>query len=77
MEDFLIWINEDLWGLINNGSYRANVVKAIRITARNESMTATRLKQEANDKRCIRKLRGALPPVIYNYLRGCKTAQEI
>lgn len=40
-------------------------------------MIALGNKQKANDKRCIRELRGALTPVVYNYIRGCKTAHEI
>lgn len=40
-------------------------------------MTSNISKQQANNKRCIHELRGALPPVVYNYICGCKTAQDI
>ena len=30
-----------------------------------------------NEKRCLRELRGALPPVVYNNVRGLKSANEI
>lgn len=40
-------------------------------------MIALGNKKKANDKRCIRELCGALPPVVYNYIRGYNTSQEI
>lgn len=40
-------------------------------------MIAQGNKQKAKDKRCNRELHGAIPPVVYNYIHGCKTAQVI
>lgn len=34
-------------------------------------------KNKANDKKCLHELWGGLPFVIYNYIRGYKTAKEI
>lgn len=34
-------------------------------------------KMKANDKSCMRELRGALPAVVYNYLHCCRSAKEI
>ena len=33
-------------------------------------------KKTTNDKKALRELRGDLPPVVYNYVCGCKTAKE-
>lgn len=40
-------------------------------------MTVISLKKGANDKWCLHELRGGLPPVVYNYVRGYKNNQEI
>lgn len=77
MEDYLNGINEDLWHLIETEPYRANFVVAVGSATQNERSAVGQLKKEANEKKYLSKLRRALPPVVYNYVRGCKTAEEI
>lgn len=77
LEDYLITINENQWRPIKYGPFHATVVEDVGIDAQNTNVTATRMKKEENNKRCIRELGGALPLVFYNYIHDCKTTQEI
>lgn len=77
MEDYLNVIDEDLWRSIRDGPFRASMVEVVGTAAHHENFIVTWRKIEATDKRYIRELRAALPPFIYNYIHGCKTAQKI
>lgn len=77
MEEYLNGIDEDLCRSIEEGPYHVGAVEVVGSTTSNESLTVGRFRSEANDKICIRELRGALPPIVFNYVHGCKTAQEI
>lgn len=77
MEDYLNGIDEDIWRPIRDGPFCATTVDLVGTTTQNENIIVTRLKKEVDNKRCICKLRGVIPPVVYNYIRGCKTPQEI
>lgn len=57
-------INEDLLQLIKKGPYRTSVIEGVRSATHNESVTANIIKSIANDKRCMRELRGAPPLVV-------------
>lgn len=64
MEDYITGIDEDLWHPMKDGPYHVGVVEVVGIAAQNESMNATRLKKETNEKMCIREMRRALPLVV-------------
>ncbi|CAI9269200.1 unnamed protein product [Lactuca saligna] len=49
----------------------------VGMSATSEDMISRGSKMQENDKKCRRELRGALPPVVYNYVRGCETAKQI
>ena len=77
MEDHLNGLDEELWNCIKGSvqppSNAQNLGSSGSTFAVEEQ--ATRLKN--NEKHCMRELRGALPPVVYNYIRGCKTEKDI
>lgn len=77
VEDYLNDIDKDLCCTIIDGPFFATAIEVVGIVAHNENKTATRLRKEVNDKRCIRELWVALPIVISNYIHGYKTTQEI
>lgn len=76
MEDYQNGINEDLQRSIEKGPYRASTAESVGSTTQNESVIMDRKKRQSNDRRCVRELRGALTPIVYNYIRGCNSAQE-
>lgn len=43
----------------------------------NEDMITYGNKMKAKDKKCLCELPGALPPLVYNYVRGCSKAKQI
>lgn len=53
------------------------MVQAVGNVVAAKDMITQGNKKNANDKRCVRELQGALPPIVYNYIRGCKTAKVI
>lgn len=57
--------------------FRATTLEAVGTSTQNENVTIKQMKKEANDKSCIYELKGSFPPIAYNYIRSCKTAQEI
>ena len=54
-----------------------NVAEDVGIVGSTTNFALQKGRREANDKKCIRELRGALPPIVYNYVRSCKTTKEI
>lgn len=52
------------------------VVEDVGIDAQNVNIMVTRMRRKANDKRFIHELRGTLPPIVYNYIRGYKITQR-
>lgn len=77
MDDYLKGIDEDLWKSIDKGPYHDDLVQAIGNVGAAENMVAHGNKRKANDKKCLCELKGALPPIVYNYVSGCKTTKEI
>lgn len=71
MEDYLNNIDEDLWRSIETGPYHAYLVQVVGNVGVTEDMIAQGNKKKANDNKCLRELRGALLPFVYNYIRGC------
>lgn len=42
-----------------------------------KSIAALTLRRKAHDRKCMNELRGALPLVVYGYVRGRKNAKDI
>lgn len=77
MEDYVNCIDEDLWRLIETEPYRVDLVQAVGKVGVDEDIIVQENKMKGNDKRCLRELRGALAPIVYNYVCGFKTAKLI
>ena len=77
MEDYLNGINEDLWKCIDGEIRSTTMLQHVGTAASNPGVAQQAEKQKKNEKRCMCELRGALPPVVYNYVCSCKTSMEI
>ena len=77
MNDYLNGIDEGLWRSIDKDPFREDRVQVVGIVGQNEDMIALGNTNKAKDKRYIHELHEALPSIVYHYIRGCKTAQEI
>lgn len=56
-EDYLTRIDEDQWCPIRDAQFHATTVEVLGIITQNENVNVTKMKNQANDKRCIRELR--------------------
>ena len=77
MEDYLNEINEELWNRINGTVQHPANVQTIRASGTSNQVNDQLDHLKKKENRCMRELRGALPPVVYNHIRGCKTAKDI
>lgn len=77
MEDYLNEIDEDLWRCVKSDHFRPSMLAEIGNAGSITDVTAQADKKKPNDKRCMCELGGALPPVVYYYVRGCTTGKEI
>ena len=77
MEDYLNGIDEELWNCIDGTVQAPANVQPIGASTTTPEVLERQNRLKKNEKRCMRELRGALPPVVYNYIRSCKTAKEI
>ncbi|KAL7592013.1 hypothetical protein Lser_V15G31779 [Lactuca serriola] len=77
MEDYLNGIDEDLWKCIIGKVHSLTMLQNVGTVAASKDVAQQAEKPKKNEKRCMRELRGALPPVVYNYLHSCKTSKEI
>ncbi|XP_052622549.1 uncharacterized protein LOC128127868 [Lactuca sativa] len=77
MEDYLNGIDEELWNCIDGTVQAPANVQPIGASNTTAEVLERQNRMKKNEKRCMRELRGALPPVVYNYIRSCKTAKEI
>ncbi|CAI9287576.1 unnamed protein product [Lactuca saligna] len=68
MEDYLNEIDEDLWRCITSGNYRPRKLEQVTTVGSSTDDKLQAERQEASDKKCLYELRGALPPVVYNYI---------
>ena len=67
----------DPWRSVGTRPYQADLLQAVvNFGARGDMITQGN-KKKANDKKCLHELLGALPLVVYNYVRGCKTVKEM
>lgn len=53
------------------------MVQAIGSVGTTVEMVAQENTKKAYDKKALHELRGALPPIFYNCVHGCKTTKEI
>ena len=77
MEDYLNGLDEELWNCIKGTVLPPQNVQNIGSSGTTSVVEEQQTRLEKHEKRCMRELRGALPPVVYNYIRGCKTAKDI
>ena len=70
MEEYLKGLDEDLWIPIKEGDYDENWINFVGGAPNTEPIAATKRRKEENDWKCMWGLRGALPPVVYGYVRG-------
>nr|KAJ0225283.1 hypothetical protein LSAT_V11C100031530 [Lactuca sativa] len=77
MEAYLNGIDEELWNCILGDVRPPAAVQSIGTSSTNQNVNEQSERLLKNEKKCMRELRGALPPVVYNYVRSCKTAKEI
>ena len=75
MEDYLIGFDEDLWRCVKRGNFCPSMFSDVGSDGSSVDVTTQTNKFKANDKRCMFKLRGALPPVVYNYVQRFSTAK--
>ncbi|XP_052625667.1 uncharacterized protein LOC111890076 [Lactuca sativa] len=77
MEDYLNGIDEKLWNCINGPVLPPANVQTLGASGTSDQVSNQADHMKKNEKRCMRAQRGALPPVVYNYIRGCKIAKDI
>ncbi|CAI9296757.1 unnamed protein product [Lactuca saligna] len=77
MEDYLNGVDKVIWRCIETGPFRVGLVQAVRNVGTAEDIITQTNNKKENDKRCLCELRGALPSVVYNYVQGCKTLNDI
>ncbi|XP_023768575.1 uncharacterized protein LOC111917153 [Lactuca sativa] len=77
MQDYLNGLDEELWNCISGNNNPPSNVQPIGSSFGNSEVENQTDRLKKLEKMCVRELRGALPPVVYNYVRGCTTAKEI
>lgn len=77
MEDYLNGINENIWKSIKEANFRQYLVQNVGNVGAVAQMVVQASTRKTCDKKALRELRGALPPVVHNYVHGCKIAKEI
>ena len=77
MQDYLNGLDEELWSCITGKSTPPPNVQAIGSSSETSSVTDQVDRLKKLERRCMRELRGALPPVVYNYVRSCTTAKDV
>ncbi|KAL7614614.1 hypothetical protein Lser_V15G06614 [Lactuca serriola] len=70
-------IDEELWNCILDDVRPPAVVPNIGNSSTNHNVNEKSERLLKNEKKFMRELRGALPLVVYNYVRSCKSAKEI
>ena len=77
MENILTWIDEDLLWCIKSGNFHPSMLTEIGNVGSSADVATQTEKYKSNNKHCTHELHTSLPPVVYNYVRACKTAKEI
>ena len=52
-------------------------VQSIGTSSNNQNVTELTERLLKNENKCMRELKGALTPVVYNYVCSCKSAKDI
>ena len=69
-------IEEELWKYIT-GDVRPPHVQKIGTSSNNQNVQEQAKRLQKNKKKCMRELRGALPPIVDTYVCTCETSKEI
>ena len=77
MQDYLNGIGEEIWTCINGLVQPPTNVQTLGSSGTTSTVGDQQARLDIKEKKGMRELRGALPPVVYNYIRGCKTTKEI
>ena len=77
MQNYLNGLDEELWSCISGNVNPPANVQLIGSSSASSGVENQIDRLRKFEKRCMRELRGALPPVMYNYVRSCTTAKEI
>ena len=77
MEDYLNVIDQELWKCILSDVHPPPTVQSIGTSSNNKNVNEQTERLLKNEKKSIGELRGALHPVVYNYVSSCKTVKEI
>jgi len=77
MQDYLNGLDEELWKCISGEINQPAQVQPIGMSSSSSEVDNQTDRLKRLEKKCMRELRGALPPVVYNYVRTCTTAKEI
>ena len=77
MQDYLNGIDEELWKCITDDVIPPLSVESIGTWSSTPSVTEQSEMLKKNEKKCMRELRGALPPMVYNHVCTCTSSKEI
>ncbi|XP_023745018.1 uncharacterized protein LOC111893181 [Lactuca sativa] len=77
MQDYLNGLDEELWSCISGNVTLPKNIQPIGSSSCTTSVENQSDRMKKLEKRCIRELHGALPLVVYNYVKSCTTAKEI
>ncbi|CAI9302889.1 unnamed protein product [Lactuca saligna] len=77
MEDYLNGLDEELWDCIDGNNLPPRNVQNIGSFATSQTVNDHTERLKKNEKICMRELRGALPPVVYNYVRSWELSSII
>ncbi|KAL7614205.1 hypothetical protein Lser_V15G05372 [Lactuca serriola] len=77
MEDYLNGLDEELWNCISGNLNPPSNVQSVGASSASSGVENQNERMKKLEKRFMREMRGALPLVVYNYVRSCKTAKEI
>ena len=68
VEDYLNGIDEEFWKCITDDVHSHSFVQSVGTSTINPNVADQTTRLLKNKKKCMRELRGALPPVVYNYV---------
>ena len=77
MDDYLNGLYEELWSCIIGIVQPPLVVQNIVTSGSTTAIFDQSTRPKNNEKHCLRELLGALLLFAYNYIHGCKVAQDI
>ena len=66
--DYLHGIDQELWKCITDDVIPPSSIGSTRTSLTTQSVAKISEKFEKNEKKCMRELHGALPPMVYNHV---------